>query len=243
MEFVMKLAVLVFFLIVVLSSCKIEYSETPTQAPETPTQVEVPVPLPQERHTEPNQEATKVEVSTEIDSESHEASKPVGEEYPVLNAKKVFTVAIQADNYNPQQLEKLKKAEKIIEKIFNSDDYKQEILKRTFTNTKGLTNLEIYEKLFAGAEALQPAVNYQMDLRVVMYYQRFTNVVGYTTPKSLIVNTNSKFHDNYDECKVASNLTHEWTHKMGFDHTSAGDSKSVPYSHNDIVETLCKKFR
>lgn len=174
------------------------------------------------------------------ETEEHKPSTPIGEEYPVPNVKKVFTVKIEALNYTQEQTAKLREAEVIIAKIFNSEAYKKAVLSNSFTNTKGLSNLQIYEKLYEGAEALQPAVNYQLDLKVEMYYSFWSKVIGYTYPETLVVYTHSKFYDYYTACQMASNLVHEWTHKMGFDHTSAGDSTSVPYAHNDIVESLCK---
>lgn len=180
-----------------------------------------------------------VAVETLVVEETHHvASTPIGPEYPVANVKKVFTVKIVDTNYSPAQKLKLREAEAILAKIFNSEEYKKEILTRKFTNTNGLTNAEIYEKLFAGAEALLPAVNYQMDLTVEMYYSR-KSTVGYTYPNSLKVMTNSRFHNSYSACEVASNLAHEFTHKMTFGHSSARDKSSLPYSHNDIVKSLC----
>jgi hypothetical protein len=80
-----------------------------------------------------------------------------------------------------------------------------------------------------------------MDLKVKMYYS-IKNTVGYTYPSDLIVYTNSKFHNSYDACNVASNLTHEWTHKMGFGHDMKWNRDrdyTVPYGHNSIIEKLC----
>lgn len=153
-------------------------------------------------------------------------------------ARGEFTVKIVAENYTPEQSAKLEKAEVIIKKIANSQEYKDKVLKAKFTNTKGMSNEQIYNHLLGGAEALIPLANYQMDLRVKNYYSA-GRVVGYTTAKSLIVNTNTKFHKNFTPCRVASNLFHEWTHKMGFDHVSAKEHTSIPYMHNDFIEDLC----
>jgi hypothetical protein len=94
-----------------------------------------------------------------------------------------------------------------------------------------------------GKELLSKDANNQLDLLVTMYRKRFSKVVGYTYPSSLVVYTNAKFHDNYDECLVASNLAHEWTHKMGYDHKSLTDWASVPYSHSTIIRILCPLAR
>lgn len=171
---------------------------------------------------------------------------PAGPEYPIKNAEGVFTVVIRATNYTAEEKAKLVDAMELIRRIFNSVEYKQAVLShtvngvQTFDSNNGLTNLQIYEKLFGGAEALSPAVNYQMDLVVTMYY-RPNSVIGYTTQNSNVVKTNRRFHSHFKPCRVASNLTHEWTHKMGFGHRSASEKGSVPYAHNTIIESLCEK--
>lgn len=150
-----------------------------------------------------------------------------------------FSVAIKDTNYYDYQKTKLKDAIKHLENIFNSKDYKAEILKRKLTSTKGKSNLEVFEHLMKGKEDLSKEANQQLDLTVEMYNKKFSKVIGYTTPSSLIVYTNRKFHDNYDACDVASNLGHEWTHKMGYDHLSASDWTSVPYTHSTLIRLLC----
>lgn len=212
--------------ILLLISCQ---NTTPVSTPEVP-------------QSAPEAKPTPIETPKPVEGVPHEASKPIGPEYPVQNVKKIFTVHIESLNYTDAQNAKLDKAQTLITKIINSDDYKKEVLNWKFTNTNGLTNQQIYDKLFAGAEALLPAINYQMDLKVEMYHS-YGNTVGYTYPDDLVVHTNSKYHNNYSPCDIASNFTHEWTHKMGFDHSSANDSNSVPYAHNSIIEKLCGKFQ
>lgn len=171
----------------------------------------------------------------------------IGPEYPVADVKKIFTVKIENTNYTADQKVKLKKAEELIAKVFNSDKFKNRVLKHihnkkiAFDSNNGLSNQQIHDKLFAGAESLIPAVNYQMDLKVSMYYKR-NIVIGYTTPSSMIVNTNSKFHNGFEPCEIASNLSHEWVHKMGFGHNSATSYNSVPYAIGYLVGELCKEL-
>jgi hypothetical protein len=180
--------------------------------------------------------APPVEVVPEEEG-PREPSPEIGTEYSVANVRKVFTVKIVATNYNEDQKKKLAEAERIIAKVFNSEAYKSAVLSKKFTSTK-LSAAQVYEELFEGAEALVPAKNYQMDLTVTMYYKN-NKTVGYTYPSKMTVYTNSKFHDRYTACQIAGNLVHEWTHKMGFGHSSASDRSSVPYAHNKIVESLC----
>jgi hypothetical protein len=179
-----------------------------------------------------------------------QGSTPIGPEYPIKDPKKVFTVSIKDTNYLDYQKEKLKKAEIVIGKIINSEEFKERVLsfkyngKISFVDNDNLSNSQTYEKLFAGAEALQPAINYQMDLSVTMYKDSSTTI-GYTYPNVLKVYTNKKYHDKYGPCEVAGNLVHEWTHKMGFGHASKYSTSrdySVPYGVGYLVLELCPKY-
>jgi hypothetical protein len=158
-----------------------------------------------------------------------------------------FKINIKHVNYNNEQNNKLEAASELLEKIFNSIEYKYEILNFThrgekkFHDNQGKSNLEIYKHLMKGAEILMPIENNQMDLTVRMYYS-LRSTVGYTYPHVLTVYTNSRFYNRYSACQVASNLAHEWTHKMGYGHSQKWNHDrdfTVPYGHNKIVEKLC----
>lgn len=158
-----------------------------------------------------------------------------------------FEVNIKSLNYNDNQKSKLKSASEIIKKIFNSVEYKNEVINFTFKGEKKFhenqnkTNEQIYKHLISSAEILIPAENNQMDLTVKMYYS-WKNTVGYTYPSDMIVYTNSKFYNKFSPCEVASNLVHEWTHKMGYTHSKQWNKDrdfTVPYGHNTIIEKLC----
>jgi len=180
---------------------------------------------------------------TEGASKSLEPIKPV-------EVKPVFKVKIIDTNYTKPQKEKLIKAQDIIERVFNSKEYKELVSNHAFNQSKSffenqkLTNDQIYNKLFLGAETLNPIENNQMDLKVTMYNSKFTSTVGYTYPNSMVVFTNLKFHQHFTPCRVASNLVHEWTHKIGFTHSQKWTKErdyTVPYAHNMIIESLCSK--
>jgi hypothetical protein len=180
---------------------------------------------------------------TEGASKSLEPVKPV-------EVKPVFKVKIIDTNYTKPQKEKLLKAQDIIEKVVNSKEYKEMVLNHSFNNSKSffenqnMTNSQIYNTLFLGEEKLNHSKNNQMDLTVTMYNSRFTSTVGYTYPDSMVVFTNLKYHQHFTPCRVASNLVHEWTHKIGFTHSLKWTKErdyTVPYAHNMIIESLCSK--
>lgn len=244
----MKFHVWMLLLLSILASCSTVRLptapiETPTETIETPSTPVVETPTLPTSPTEPDE--------TEISYGPSTGSEPIGPEYELPNMRKVFTVKVENTNYSKYEgaKAKLDQAEKLIDLVMNSKEYEEEVLNfthkgvKTFYSNNGLTNAQIYEKLYAGAEALIPAVNYQLDLKVTMYYSN-NKTVGYTYPSSMIVNTNWKFHKNYQPCRIASNIVHEWTHKMGFGHSSNYTSNrdfTVPYGHNDIIERLCEK--
>lgn len=200
----------------------------------------------------PESKPTPEVPQTSQPSEDHsgQGSTPVGAEYPVPNVKKIFTVVVKDTNYTSAQKEKLKKASELIARLMNSEEFKTRVLsftyqgKKQFVDNDGLSNEKIWEKVFRGAEALMPAENYQMDLVVEMYHS-YSSTIGYTTPDSLEIWTNSKYHNGYSPCDIAGNLFHEWTHKLGFDHAekySPSRDSSVPYGLGYLVEELCNKL-
>jgi hypothetical protein len=158
-----------------------------------------------------------------------------------------FTASISDTNYTKEQKAKVVEASKRIETIVNSDKFKQGVLdfsyqgKKKFVDTE-LTNEQVFNKIYEGAETLKPEVNHQMDIALTMYTGR-TSTIGYTYPNVLRVWTNSKYHNNYGPCEIVGNVFHEWLHKLGFVHAfrySSSRDYSVPYALGYMVETMCK---
>ena len=163
---------------------------------------------------------------------------------PIEVSSNLFRINIHATNYSKSQLEKLDKAQEALWRVFNSPEFEASFSSRkAFTESQGLSNREVFKRLFKGSESLLPGDDKEMDLTVTMYSKRFSKVVGYTTPKSLTVFTNQRFHDNFSPCQVAANLSHEWAHKIGFDHKSAKDKDSVPYALGDMVLEHCRQLK
>jgi hypothetical protein len=204
-----------------------------------------PAPMPRPAEADPRPVIPAQTPTEELQHGSSEplASPSAGPDFAVQASGK-FTTNVKHTNYTPKQAAKLATAAKLLATIINSQEYRQAVLdhrygsRLAFDSSLGLSNAQVYEKIFRGAERLGPAVDYEMDLIVTMY-RKSNSVVGWTNGKILIVNTNSKFHDKYTACQVAGNLLHEWMHKLGFDHKSASSSESVPYAQNRFVKRLC----
>lgn len=149
-------------------------------------------------------------------------------------------INITPTNYNEAQTAKLNEAIEVLAQIMNSENFRQAVIsKKKFTNNLGRTNQEIYDHIMTGQELHNPTSIGSMDFSVTMYYSS-GKVVGYTYPMASVVHTNSKFYNKYGKCEIAKNLGHEWTHQLGYTHSSASDSDSVPYSVGNIIYELCK---
>ncbi len=157
-----------------------------------------------------------------------------------------LTVNIQMRDFNDEQEEKMLVAVEKIKIVINSVEFKQRVLnhtynqERTFVDNNGLTNDEIYQKIMEGKEDLLPVIDNEMDVDVTMYYKR-SSTVGYTYPDTTRTWINSNFFNGYTHGQVASNVVHEWTHKIGFSHDYRhNDARpySVPYAIGSIIEEL-----
>lgn len=161
-------------------------------------------------------------------------------------------VAIQsAKNFNSTQMAHLQASRDLLEKVVNSEQFKQRVLhftyqgQETFVQNNGLTNLQIYNVIMQGAEQLpSPSEsNHVMDLSVQLYTSSYfgRNVVGYTDPSTSTIFMNTYFYNYATPGDSAANMIHEWMHKLGFDHdynSTARRPYSVPYAIGDIVGEL-----
>lgn len=127
-----------------------------------------------------------------------------------------------------------------VEKVINSEEFKGLIYERQFTFTKKSPG-EIFASIYAGEELLKPGKDGVWDWKVGFYYKKFTKVIGWTNPKTMTVWVNTAKFDTYELWDIADNITHEYLHKIGYDHATAKDHESVPYAVGYIVRDLVKK--
>lgn len=164
-------------------------------------------------------------------------------------SEKLAVKPIKTDGFSGSNLIKLQAAFEIINRIVNSVEFKDRIInfknkngKREFASNKGLSNEEIYQIFMDGREILLPDTPGEMNLYLKLYHNRFSRVIGYTSPKTNLIHINFKYFKNYSPQDVASNLVHEWVHKLGFDHKSAKEHDSVPYAIGYIVDDIYLKM-
>ena len=157
-----------------------------------------------------------------------------------------FTVNYVLRDFSSSQAAKMDEAIELLIEIVNSERFKQRVLNHTynglltFVDNKGLTNAQIYQALMDGSETLNPAIDSEMDIDITLYYSN-NSTVGYTYPNSERIWVNDKFFRTNTLGKVAANVIHEWTHKLGFDHDFNRTSRrnySVPYGIGTIVRQL-----
>ncbi|MBT4791385.1 MAG: hypothetical protein HON90_07425 [Halobacteriovoraceae bacterium] len=164
------------------------------------------------------------------------------------NAKLEISAVLQ--DFSIEQEEKMHDALARLKIVINSKEFKQKVLdhqfegQNSFEDNDGLTNEEIYDLIMLGSEVLQPEDDEQMDLDITLYYAS-NSTVGYTYPDTVRTWINNKFFKTYTLGKVAGNVAHEWTHKLGFGHdfrNTANRKYSVPYGVGNIVKELVDKM-
>lgn len=159
-----------------------------------------------------------------------------------------FDTDIDFINTTSTQQEKFDNAIEMIKAVVATEEFRDRVLnhtyngKKTFVDNGGFTNAQIYQKILDGAEKLQPAKNNTMNMEVELYYAA-TSTVGYTYANSKRIWVNTKYFNTNAVSGVASNLFHEWLHKLGFTHASSYSTSrdySVPYAIGRIIGSIGK---
>ena len=156
----------------------------------------------------------------------------------------------KAEDFNSEQLKKLDEAKLLWERVWNSDKFREEVLNFRYTYTTGslcwkktrvqygfrwndgMNTEQIFDKLMSGAELLAPQPDNEADLQITLYVAN-NSTVGYTYPGTMMQWVNGKFFNSYTAADVAGNLSHEYCHKLGFDHEYRFSSLrqfTVPYA-------------
>lgn len=139
------------------------------------------------------------------------------------------------EGFTETELATHKKACEALEEVVNSEVFKQMVLSTHFTSTNGLSNQQILDRIYSGADNINTASDGDIDVHVIMYHKA-NRTVGYTYPDTHKTWVNRKFYG--DVKSIAANIAHEAMHKIGFDHSSASEHTSVPYAIGSIIEVL-----
>ncbi len=160
-------------------------------------------------------------------------------------------VVHEANNYNQSQKATFDQAIAALQKVVNTEEFKQKVLhftyqgQETYVQNEGLTNLQIYNRIMQGAEMYPKATtpNKTMDLWTELYTSSWfgRGTIGYTNVDTPFVYSNTYYFNNAEISGIAGNIIHEWLHKVGFDHdqnATARRPSSVPYAVGYIVEGM-----
>jgi hypothetical protein len=168
---------------------------------------------------------------------------------PSVVSNKTLAVKVEKiDGFSGASLEKMQRATQVLQQVVNSETFKSRVInfkntkgERAFASNKGLSNEQIFEIFMEGRETLQPDTAGVMNFYLSLYNAWWSRVIGWTNGDINTININWKFFKNFQPNEVAGNLAHEWTHKIGFDHTSAAEHDSAPYAIGYIVDELAAK--
>jgi hypothetical protein len=156
---------------------------------------------------------------------------------------------MQITGFSGVSLVKLKLAFSALETVVNSEEFKDRVInfkntkgERQFASNKGQSNEQVYQIFMEGRETLQMNTPGEMNFFLSLYNKPYSRVIGYTSGEINTININWKFFKNYAPSDVAANLAHEWTHKIGFDHTSAAEHDSAPYAIGYIVGDMASRL-
>lgn len=170
----------------------------------------------------------------------------------VPTAAQTWNANIYYDNFSAEQEAKVEIAIALIKKVIASQEFKDRVInhtyegKKTYVDSKGLSNTQIYRKILEAAERMGiTSRNNTMDVELELYHAA-TTTIGYTYPNVTRIWMNTKYFDKYTPHQVAGNLMHEWVHKLGFGHAikwSKSRDYSVPYAVGYLMEQLTKKYQ
>lgn len=164
----------------------------------------------------------------------------------------LFEVNIDMIKLSKNREQKVSQAAEIIKEVVASDLFKEAVLnheylgKKQYADNNGLSNSEIYLKILDGAERLNPVANNAMDLELELYTDMKSNTVGFTRSNHKRIWVNTKFFNIFPARSVASNLMHEWLHKLGFSHAVKASKRrknSVPYAVGKMIRKISRKLR
>jgi len=167
---------------------------------------------------------------------------------------------------SPSQKEKLLRARELFEIVVNSIEFRQKVLSykhvvSTYTGRlwwkkwtsrevigfreTDLSNDAVYMAIMEGGESLSPEHDQEADISVTVATGS-RGVIGWTNPHTPMQWISSWFinSSDVDSVEIAGNLSHEWMHKIGFDHAFNyynGRNDTVPYAVGEMIVSLARQ--
>lgn len=151
------------------------------------------------------------------------------------------------ENFSPKEKVRLEEARVKLEICVNHPRFKQLFFQADFSGEtshwKNKRRVDIWNHFMSGAETLQPEIDNEADITQDIFNPSFRtrNTVGYTYKTVITQWINRKFFWAWKLVKIASNILHEWGHKLGFDHDFKRTARrpfSICYQLNRILEQV-----
>lgn len=159
---------------------------------------------------------------------------------------------IESNGYSGENLIKLNSALLIIERVINSDLFKQKVSEYPFYYRKKLfggyidqpyTNLEVLSIIENAIEYPGNSTKNCVDLYLNLIDGSNGSVIGYGINGQKEIYTYKKMFEVMKIEEIANHIVHEWLHKLGFTHAEyttyfGKRDKSVPYAVGNLIENL-----
>lgn len=164
----------------------------------------------------------------------------------------IFRVKITTSRFTETQAKMIIDAGKLVEECFNTGSFKSFVMNHTangeLDGNKGFhytkeTNEEIYKKIMSGAETLDPQADSEADIFIELDRSYSWSAIGYTYDNTKWQWIYNRFFKGASVASIASNIAHEYMHKLGYDHEykwTALREFSVPYAVGYFVERYAK---
>lgn len=145
---------------------------------------------------------------------------------------------LSTKGFTKSDRQKIDQACALINTVVNSELFAQKFLRARMTELNGLTNEQALEQIRSG-DCLFSDKDGTIDLKLVLYYKRWSRVVGYTNGTPMTIWINRKFFST--PVSIGSNLLHEACHLIGFSHYKSWET-SLPYTMNRLFEACCREL-
>jgi hypothetical protein len=164
---------------------------------------------------------------------------------------------VKTTNYDDARLTILKSALALIPPVLNSQNFKDAVInyktngqltfsfkKNLFKDFEHYTNQQVYDMIMQAQEDPGNVADGSIDLYLELLPGGGGSTIGYGNPGEETIYTYQDWFDQAKPEEIVNHITHEWCHKIGFDHAAYPwqdkfRENSVPYGVGDLVEGFC----
>jgi hypothetical protein len=149
-------------------------------------------------------------------------------------------------SFSQKELLKLQACLPLLEKVVNGQKFKERICEIKKFTSCDLNGQQVYEIFMNGRQVGDTTDDREMDIDLTIYSTwPWITTVGYTYANVVRTWINRKFFLAFTLAGIAGNISHEYCHKLGFDHTSHWTPErdaSVPYFIGYLIEELVQEM-